>query len=62
MGKTEVVVGGDVEGTGTGACENLGVVVVGEDAVEKTNGAAGNASDGIGETLVEAGFKAAGIE
>lgn len=62
LGKTEVVVGGDVEGTGTGACENLGVVVVGEDAVEKKNGAAGNASDGIGETLVEAGFKAAGIE
>jgi len=78
LGETEVVVGGDVEGTGTGACEgtgtgacegtgtgaceDLGMVVVERDAVEKTNGAAGNASDGMGETLVEAGFKAAGIE
>jgi len=38
------------------------MVVVGGDAIEKTNGAAGNASDGMGETLVEAGFEAAGIE
>ena len=62
LGKTEVVVGGDVEGTGAGACEDLGVVVIGGDVVEKKDGAAGDACDGMGEAFVKAGFKAASVE
>jgi hypothetical protein len=62
LGKAKIIVGRDVECAGTGAGEDLGVVIVGGDAVEEDDGTAGDARDGLREALVQTSFQAAGIE
>jgi hypothetical protein len=62
LGESEVVVRGDVEGPGAGAGGEERLVVVRAGAVEDHDGAAGDAGDGLGETVVDPGFETPGVE
>lgn len=58
----EVIIRRDIDGTSFGACEFLGDVVVICYTVEFDDGATCDACDGLGETVVDTEFKAAGVE
>lgn len=60
--KAEVVVGRDIQGAGAFAGELLGDVVIFRGAVEDGDGAACDASDRLGETIVNPSFESAGVE
>jgi hypothetical protein len=62
LGEAEVVVGGDVEGPSAGAGGEERLVVVRAGTVEDHDGTAGDAGDGLGETVVDPGFEPPGVE
>lgn len=62
LGKTEIVVRGDVERARALACELLGGIVVLGGAVEDNNGAPCDAGDGLGEAIIDAALEATSVE
>lgn len=60
--KAEVIIGRDIKSACAIASEDLGVVVVGGDTVEKNNGTPCHSRNGLRETLVQTSFEPAGIE
>lgn len=62
LSEAEVVVGGNVKGACAITSKNLGVIVVGGNTIQKNDGTTSYSGDGLGETLVQTSFKAAGIK